>query len=303
MFESKGWYKYIHIAAVANATIISASLVGIQYGLGGYSRTSAPIFCLADPSTAFVFAVVPACLINAAFLTLVVLLLFKIFDIGGWKLKTKVSNLLEKQFYLPCFGFTAPLTQNYYRVIPFLLQLALLLFIFPFLKNFKFFLYLPNTQGADETNTHYTSAQVKLVLTFFAYGFTNVINYSAYSVLLSGESAFSQALEEYFNCESTGMVVGKTCDRSIFEEIDRSRITFPLTMTSYIFMPLATLIYVSNGEKLIKKYWQKLKTYKTERKLSTNSSIWQADASSLIHIASVACNPNSHLNCTSICPQ
>ena len=90
MFESKGWYKYIHIAAVANAVIFPATLVGIQYGLGGYSRTSVPIFCLADPSSAFVFAVIPACLTNATFLTLVVLLLFKIFDIGGWKLKTKV---------------------------------------------------------------------------------------------------------------------------------------------------------------------------------------------------------------------
>ena len=105
------------------------------------------------------------------------------------------------------------------------------------------------------TNTHrYTSAQVKLVLTFCAYGFANVVNYSAYSVILKKEDAYSQALEQYFDCESTGVEFGKSCDRSAFEALDASPITFPLTTISYMLLPIATLIYVANIEKFAKKY-------------------------------------------------
>ena len=90
-FESKGRYKYVHIAAVASALLFSAFLVGVQFALGGYSRTMVPIFCLSDVSSAFVFGVIPLCIITATFLTLVMLLLFKIVDIGGWKFRAKVS--------------------------------------------------------------------------------------------------------------------------------------------------------------------------------------------------------------------
>ena len=91
-FESKGRYKYIHIAAVASALLFSAFLVGVQFALGGYSRTVVLIFCLSDTSSAFVFGVIPGCVITAIFLTLVILLLFKIVDIGGWKFTAKVSQ-------------------------------------------------------------------------------------------------------------------------------------------------------------------------------------------------------------------
>ena len=90
-FESKGRYKYIHLAAVISAVFFPSILVAIQFGLGGYSRTVVPIFCLADIGSSFVFAIIPACLTSATFLTLVMLLLFKIFDIAGWKLKPKVE--------------------------------------------------------------------------------------------------------------------------------------------------------------------------------------------------------------------
>ena len=90
-FESKGRYKYIHLAAVINSVFFSAVLVAIQFGLGGYSRTVVPIFCLAEIGSSFVFAIIPACVTSATFLTLVMLLLFKIFDIAGWKLKPKVE--------------------------------------------------------------------------------------------------------------------------------------------------------------------------------------------------------------------
>ena len=115
----------------------------------------------------------------------------------------------------------------------------------------------PVKPGGRESNnsTHrYTSAQVKLVLTFCAYGVSNVINYSLYSIVLKKEDAYAQALEHYFNCESTGVELGKSCDRSAFETLDATPITFPLSTIVYIFSPLATLIYVANVEKFTKKY-------------------------------------------------
>ena len=104
-FESKGRYNYTHIAAVASAVIFSGMLVSIQFALGGYSRTVVPIFCLADPSNAFVFAVIPACVISAIFLTIVMLLLFKIFDIGQWKFKTRV-RILSLHVHVNNYYFT-----------------------------------------------------------------------------------------------------------------------------------------------------------------------------------------------------
>ena len=66
--------------AVINSTVVSGILVGAQLGLGGYSRTVVPIFCLADASSAFAFAIVPTSAINALFLTIVMILLFKVFE-------------------------------------------------------------------------------------------------------------------------------------------------------------------------------------------------------------------------------
>jgi hypothetical protein len=197
-FESKGRYKYIHLTAIITAVTFPTLLVAVQFGLGGYSRTVVPIFCLADIGSSFVFAIIPSFLTSATFLSLVMLLLIKILDIAGWKLKPK-----------------------------------------------------PMTNGNEESNspTHrYTSAQVKLILTFCAYGVANVILYSAYSVVLKREDAYSQALEQYFDCESTGVMVGKSCDRSTFEALDATPITFPLTTVAYMLLPLATLIYVVDIE-------------------------------------------------------
>ena len=125
--------------------------------------------------------------------------------------------------------------------------------------NLLCFFAQPVKPGDGKSNnsiaTHrYTSAQVKLVLTFCAYGVSNVINYSLYSVVLKKEDAYSQALEHYFNCESMGVEFGKSCDRSVFEALDATPITFPLSTIVYIFSPLATLIYVANIDKFTKKY-------------------------------------------------
>ena len=83
--EKKGGYKYLHLIAVLCAVGLSGFLVGVQFGVGGYSRMVVPIFCLAASESAFVFGVIPACLISAIFLTFVMVLLFKIVDIEGWK--------------------------------------------------------------------------------------------------------------------------------------------------------------------------------------------------------------------------
>ena len=100
-FESKGHCKWIHLVSVINAVSLSALLVGVQFGLGGYSRTMVPVFCLADMGSALVVSVIPTCVILAIFLTLVMLLLFKIFDIAGWKLRTKVELHILELSHIP----------------------------------------------------------------------------------------------------------------------------------------------------------------------------------------------------------
>ena len=65
----------------------SIFLVGLQFALGGFSRTVVPIFCLAASESAFVFGVIPACFISAIFLTFMMALFFKIITIQGWKHK------------------------------------------------------------------------------------------------------------------------------------------------------------------------------------------------------------------------
>ena len=91
-FESRGHFKYVHLVAIITSLLFPAVLVGIQYGLGGFSRTVVPIYCLADAGSALVFAIIPTCVSTSIFLNLVMILLFKIFDISGWKLKVLQSH-------------------------------------------------------------------------------------------------------------------------------------------------------------------------------------------------------------------
>ena len=85
--ETKGRYKYLHLIAIGCAVGVSILLVGIQFGAGGYSRTVVPIFCLTFSASAFALGIVPGCILLAVFLTFVMILLFKIVDIEGQKIK------------------------------------------------------------------------------------------------------------------------------------------------------------------------------------------------------------------------
>ena len=90
--ETKGHYKYLHIVAVVFPLTLATLFLGIQYGAGGYSRTMVPIFCLPSSEGSFALAIVPGCFISAIFLTFVMVLLFKIVDIEGIKLKRSEVN-------------------------------------------------------------------------------------------------------------------------------------------------------------------------------------------------------------------
>ena len=85
--ETNGGYKYLHVAAVVCAIGVAVFLVGLQFKGGGYSRTVVPVLCLSTPDSALVFGIAPVCVMSAIFLTFVMVLLFKIIDIEGWKLK------------------------------------------------------------------------------------------------------------------------------------------------------------------------------------------------------------------------
>ena len=117
-FESKGYNKYIHLITVVCAVIFPAFLVGIQYGMGGYTRTVVPIFCISDTSSAFVFAVIPISIISAILVTLVMILLFKIFNIGGWKVDTKVHVCLNIYHDAPQSVHTTKKLMNIHVHVP-----------------------------------------------------------------------------------------------------------------------------------------------------------------------------------------
>ena len=93
-FEKKGSYKYLHLVAVLCGFGFSGFLVGIQFAVGGYNRNIVPIFCVAAPESAFFFGIIPVCIISALFLTVVMILLCKIVNIDGWRLK--LSQVINK---------------------------------------------------------------------------------------------------------------------------------------------------------------------------------------------------------------
>lgn len=93
--DKSGGYKYVHVTAVVCALAVASLLVGFQYVVGGYSRLIVPIFCIADPESAYFFGIIPICFISATFLTFVMILLFKVVDIDWLKhRKTEVGIII-----------------------------------------------------------------------------------------------------------------------------------------------------------------------------------------------------------------
>ena len=91
-FESRGCFRYVHIVALVTTVLFSLVLVGVQLASGGYRRRMVPIFCLAETHSAFWSAIVPPCFIAAVFLSLVMVLFFKVIDREDWHcMKMKVS--------------------------------------------------------------------------------------------------------------------------------------------------------------------------------------------------------------------
>ena len=91
-FESRGYFKYVHIMALVIGVLLSVLCVGCHLSMGGYRIRIVPIFCVAQVDSAFWGSVVPHCVIAATFLTLVMVLLFKIVERDGWHCaKMKVS--------------------------------------------------------------------------------------------------------------------------------------------------------------------------------------------------------------------
>jgi len=107
------------------------------------------------------------------------------------------------------------------------------------------------TSDANEGQSNiYTAAQIKLAMVFCTNGFAIVLNYTAFSVVESRQDAFSEQLDQYFDCESTGISPGKVCDRHAFESLDPTEFTFPLAIISFVLLPIGILIYVMNFERL-----------------------------------------------------
>lgn len=109
----------------------------------------------------------------------------------------------------------------------------------------------------SKAKSTYTEAQIKLVFTFLTYSLFSVIGYVLYSVVLNRQGIYSTELERYFDCESTGTSPDKVCSRESFENLDPSKFSLTTTTILLVGWPLATLIYVTNFEKIISKVKQK----------------------------------------------
>ena len=69
-------------------------------------------------------------------------------------------------------------------------------------------------------------------------------------MVLRHEHSYAEALEEYFECEASGNNTLQTCSREMLEELDPTSITFPLVISSYVLLPLSTLVYVADIDKI-----------------------------------------------------
>ena len=121
------------------------------------------------------------------------------------------------------------------------------------ISYFTFQLKERQNSGQENTSSlQSTSAQIKLVLIFCTYGLATMIIYTTYSVVLKYDGPFTQALEEYIECESSGNYT-IPCSREIFEEFDPTPVTLPIVDISYSLLPISTLVYMANVEKLLNK--------------------------------------------------
>ena len=133
------------------------------------------------------------------------------------------------------------------------------------------FSFLICTQNAENKmqNNRYRHAQIKLLLTFFSFGVGTLIVYSSSIAIHRKEGAYSQALEQYLSCEEMG-ASNNTCDRSIFEEHDPTPIIYTLNTITFAFIPLATLVYVTNTKKLLNYCQTKIKGSSKDQQCNTS---------------------------------
>ena len=105
------------------------------------------------------------------------------------------------------------------------------------------------SQSGQELPNHIV-AHIKLVVIFCAYGLAGFLISIVYSVALKTEDAYLVALHQYFDCEKTAFITNKTCDRSIFEDLDASVFLNPVGLVSYVFYPFPILLYVLNFKRI-----------------------------------------------------
>ena len=79
-----------------------------------------------------------------------------------------------------------------------------------------------------------------------------------YSIVLKYDGPFTQALEEYIECESFGNHA-IPCSREIFEEFDPSPVAVPVVTISYALLPISTLVYMADVEKLLNRIKNKFR--------------------------------------------
>ena len=103
-------------------------------------------------------------------------------------------------------------------------------------------------QGHDTTNARQRTAKIKLLVIFSYYFLYLAITQTALTISLRNQPKFEARLATYFSCELTGMVPGKTCERSFERLTDSAAIAISFLILG--LYPMVNLVFVVNVKEL-----------------------------------------------------
>ena len=102
-YETRGYFRYIHIVMVIAAIVLPLESVGVLLGTGGLTIPRfPPVACFARETDASYFAfVLPISIVNAIGVSLVIIILWVVITkVGNMKTQSEVSEDVELEICL-----------------------------------------------------------------------------------------------------------------------------------------------------------------------------------------------------------
>ena len=97
-YETRGYFRYIHIVMVIAAIVLPLGSVGVILGTGGLTMSRfPPLTCYArEPNASYFAFVLPVSIISATGLSLLIIILWVIITkVGNMKSQSEVSESVE----------------------------------------------------------------------------------------------------------------------------------------------------------------------------------------------------------------